>query len=390
MIAPRNGGVLFVSHDATRTGAPTNLLHFLRWYKRNGGRPFSVMLGAGGELVGEFEEVADTWSQDWSRWCPGGSRARLLSRAGLGRWSHRAQAREIRRFVGRASPALVYANSVCSAAIVDTLPLKAPILTHVHELELVLGLQSSGLLSRLLEQTSRFIACSRAVRDNLVENHGVAAERVDVVHESIPVQGTQARQSVEEARRSLGLASDALVVAGGGHLRWLKGPDLFVQLARSVSQLHANVFFVWIGGGSREDLANFDHDVRRAGLEGTVRRVGPVNNVADYLAVADVFVLPSREDSFPLICLEAAACGKPIVCFADAGGMPEFVEDDCGFVVPYLDLAAMAARLVRLIESPDCRLRMGAAARQKVTGRHDLSVAGPRIADIIERVIEAC
>jgi hypothetical protein len=48
-------GILFVSHDATRSGAPIVLLHFLRWFKKNSNRPFAVLLQAGGELVDDFE-----------------------------------------------------------------------------------------------------------------------------------------------------------------------------------------------------------------------------------------------------------------------------------------------------------------------------------------------
>jgi glycosyltransferase involved in cell wall biosynthesis len=85
--------------------------------------------------------------------------------------------------------------------------------------------------------------------------------------------------------------------------------------------------------------------------------------------------------------LEAAALEKPIICFAGAGGMPEFVEDDCGFVVPYLDITAMAERVACLLDSPECRLKMGEAACRKVAQRHDISVAAPRIMEIIERTI---
>src|SRR2546425_8840604 len=99
-------------------------------------------------------------------------------------------------------------------------------------------------------------------------------------------------------------------------------------------------------------------------------------------AAADVFVLTSREDPYPLVCLEAAALEKPIVCFANAGGASEFVEKDCGFVVPYLDMLAMADRIVSLIDSADRRRTMGTAARRKVKERHDVSRAAPHIADI--------
>jgi glycosyltransferase involved in cell wall biosynthesis len=82
---------------------------------------------------------------------------------------------------------------------------------------------------------------------------------------------------------------------------------------------------------------------------------------ADYMAAADVFVLTSREDPYPLVCLEAAALEKPIVCFEGGGGTPEFVEADCGFVVPYLDIIGMADRVISLLDSPDCRDNLGAS-----------------------------
>jgi glycosyltransferase involved in cell wall biosynthesis len=134
-------------------------------------------------------------------------------------------------------------------------------------------------------------------------------------------------------------------------------------------------------------MAQFEHDVRLAGLTEKVRYTGAVLKPADYLAAADVFVLTSREDPYPLVCLEAAALAKPIVCFAGAGGMPEFVEEDCGFVVPYLDIMAMADRVVPLLDSLECRVTMGSAARRKVMQRHDIGRAAPRIMEIIERTI---
>jgi glycosyltransferase involved in cell wall biosynthesis len=87
------------------------------------------------------------------------------------------------------------------------------------------------------------------------------------------------------------------------------------------------------------------------------------------------------------VCLEAAALAKPIVCFAGAGGMPEFVEEDCGFVVPYLDLTAMADSIVSLLDSSESRTTLGAAARRKVTERHDINRTAPRILEIMERTL---
>ena len=60
---------------------------------------------------------------------------------------------------------------------------------------------------------------------------------------------------------------------------------------------------------------------------------------------------------------------------------------DCGFVVPYLDIESMANRVITLLDRPDCRTKMGIAARRKVSERHDISVAAPRIMEIIEKTI---
>lgn len=380
-------GILFVSHDATRTGAPIALLHFLRWFKRNSNRPFSVLLSRGGELTADFEKLADTWSINCGRWRREALRTRFLMAGGLGAWPRHAETREVQRFAARCSPALVYVNSIASPGIIDMLAPRVPILTHVHELETYFRTHPSGPLSCLLAQTSQLIACSNAVKENLTREHGVAPRRVETVHESIPVEQTRGDRTREQVLQELRIPSDALLVVGSGTADWRKGPDLFIQLARVVSQRRPSVYFAWVGGGSLSELAQLEHDIRVAGLDDKIRLTGSVTAPADYFAAADIFTLTSREDPYPLVCLEAAALQKPIVCFAGAGGMPEFVEEDCGFVVPYLDIMAMADRVVCLLDSSDCRLTMGAAARRKVAQRHDISQAAPRILEIIERTI---
>jgi len=381
------GGILFVSHDATRTGAPIALLHFLRWFKRNGNRPFSVLLGGGGELVADFEKLAETWSMDRSRWRPDALRTDLLLAVGHGAWARRAEERDAQKFAARCPPALVYVNSIASARVIELLAPRVPILTHVHELETYFRTHPSGPLSCLLAQTRQFIACSNAVKENLIREHGVAPRRVETVHESIPVEPTRGDRTREQVLQELRIPADALLVIGSGTADWRKGPDLFIQLARVVSQQRPSVYFAWVGGGSLSGLAQLEHDIRLAGLGDKIRLTGGVTTPADYFAAADIFTLTSREDPYPLVCLEAAALAKPIVCFAGAGGMPEFVEDDCGFVVPYLDVAAMADRVISLLDCRSCRLTMGAAARRKVAQRHDVSQAAPRILAIIERTM---
>jgi glycosyltransferase involved in cell wall biosynthesis len=379
-------GILFVAHDASRTGAPIALLHFLRWFKKNGNRPFSVLLPSDGELFPVFAELSETWAIDRSRWCPGGMRRSLLGGIGLGGWARRFEIADIQKFAARCNPGLVYVNSIASAGSIDLLRPRVPVLTHVHELEYLFQVSATPALSRLLVETRRFIACSNAVKENLTQNHEILPERVTTVYESIPVDQVRSDRPRQQVLEELRVpAGGALFIAGGSH-NWRKGADLFLQLARIVSKLRSNAYFAWIGGSAR-DVLEIEHDTRLAGLADKVRFTGSVTKATDYFAAADAFVLTSREDPYPLVCLEAAALGKPIVCFAGAGGMPEFVDEECGFVVPYLDLAAMADRLLTLFDSPERRISLGEAARRKVTERHDISRTAPFILEIIERTL---
>lgn len=129
------------------------------------------------------------------------------------------------------------------------------------------------------------------------------------------------------------------------------------------------------------------YDVKNLGLQEYVRFLGVQPNPLDYFAACDVFTLVSREDPFPLVCLEAASVGKPIVCFDGAGGEKEFVEDDCGFVVPYLDIEAMATKVISLLNSPELCQSFSQRAKQKVRQRHQLHTAALNNLKIIKNFL---
>ena len=94
--------------------------------------------------------------------------------------------------------------------------------------------------------------------------------------------------------------------------------------------------------------------------------VGNVQSPFDYYEVLNLVALTSREDPFPVAMLEAASSGLPIVCFDNAGGAPEFVQQDAGIVVPYIDIERMADACVRILGDDELRMRLGASAKRKV------------------------
>lgn len=387
--------VLFVSHDASRTGAPILLLRFLRWLRANTKIEFEVVFRLGGELLGEFAGLAPVWHAE-----PYDGR---LARATMGvarRLGLTSSPDDVamRRMIGEISKrpfGLIYSNTVTNGRLVSRLAgLGCQVLTHVHELEWNIHQAGEENLRLVKSQTARYLACAEAVKANLVERHGVEADRIDIVHGFIEFRDVDAAvmaQARDRARSELGIPDGAYVVGACGSTTWAKSPDLFVQLAHAVHRRGPvwPVHFVWVGGGTpqNERLAELRLDAETAGVGQIVHFPGSRSNATEYFFAFDVFALVSREDSYPLVCLEAASLAKPILCFDRAGGEPEFVEEDCGFVVPYLEVETMADRTLELLASAELRHRMGERAKAKVCQRHDVSVAAPQVLDVIRGLL---
>lgn len=376
--------ILAVGHDAYPAGAQIVFLHILRWLRENHEADISLWLMADGELLDEYANVVPTRVLP-TRSAPK-STPSLMSLPGRAR--HRLRPRG-----GKLAPGsvdVIYANSAASASLAAELAAEAdcPAICHVHELDMSIR-RFAGRFREASEHLDRYIAVSRAVERNLVVNHGIEAERIDRIHEGIPLPqdvGTAQRRS--ELRTELRIPLDAFVIGGCGTVDWRKGSDVFLLVAKALTGKlpQRPVHFLWVGGKPRP-LQTVQYDLERLGLGATAHFVGQRPDPMTYFALFDAFLLPSREDPFPLVGLEAAALGVPIVCFADAGGMPEFVEDDAGYVVPYLDIEGAADRLLALANSECTRTALGRRAAEKVAERCSIDVIGPQVAAVLDRYL---
>lgn len=385
----RTQKVLFLSHSAARSGAPILLLHLLRWLKGQAEFQYEVIVRGGGDLLDEFRAVAPTRVWRGLSYFPG-----LIP----GRWRVPLAARWetllLRSILRKRQYDLVYVNTVANWQQVPFLATRSKsILWHIHELEYALRVTMGGEGWRhTFPLADRFIAVSSAVRDTLCRRFDVPEEKVDLVHAFVPFAKPSPedyRRRRQRVRRELGLGDNAFVVGGCGSLGWRKGTDLFLQIARIVQeQKRQNTHFLWVGSGLRKtDALEFTYDIGKLGLKECAHWVPNTPNAADYYCAMDVFALTSREDPFPLVMLEAGACGLPLVCFANSGGGPEFADGGAGLVVPYLNTAAFAAQLVNLQTDADLRHRLGAEAARRVQCQHTVEIQGPKLLQSIERCL---
>jgi len=112
-----------------------------------------------------------------------------------------------------------------------------------------------------------------------------------------------------------------------------------------------------------------------------------VPNIADYLSVADVLLLPSSTESFGLAALEALACEVPVIA-TRVGGLTDLVLDgETGFLFDVGDIGTMAERAIELLADPDKRRRMGARGREWAVQQYNTERVIPQYIELYQRVL---
>jgi glycosyltransferase involved in cell wall biosynthesis len=233
-------------------------------------------------------------------------------------------------------------------------------------------------------RTARWISGSKGTYDELVARVPEGVE-VWMAPEFVERPAPVSDEVRHHCRIALGARDGDLLVVGAGIATVRKAPDLFLEAALAYERLDdaPPARFVWLGG-ERDHLF---HQVReesiRLGLE-RLRFFGGVVDVVPFSAAADVMLHAARLDSFPVVCLRAAAVGTPVVGFSNAGGIPEMFGD--AFVgAPFPDIVALTA-CVHELADPVSRARAGEAQRAAVLARNTADVGGPVV---LEHLIAA-
>lgn len=151
---------------------------------------------------------------------------------------------------------------------------------------------------------------------------------------------------------------DGVVIVAVGRLNAQKGFDVLLEALTELP----DVTLLIVGGGEEHD--SLAAQAAALEVDDRVTITGWTRSVREHLARADVFVLPSRSEGFPLAIAEAMQAGLPVVA-TDVGSVPEAViHGETGILVPKDDPRSLAAALGRLVEDPTLRARMGRRGRE--------------------------
>jgi glycosyltransferase involved in cell wall biosynthesis len=203
----------------------------------------------------------------------------------------------------------------------------------------------------------------RGTEEHLAQRIGRAAQYVSVPS-GVPTAALRERAPARAAARAhLGVAPGDFVVAALGRFVPVKGFDVLVAALPRLLQAAPGARVLLIGDGpERASLAAL---AARLGVSGRITVTGATTDVGAYLAAADVFAAPSRNEGMGRALVEAMALGLPVVGAA-VGGIPAVVADGvCGRLVAAGDAEALAAALTELASDGALRAKLGAAAVER-------------------------
>lgn len=364
--------ILFISHDASRTGAPMLLKHLLVWIRDN--RPelkIDVLILQEGALDTDFKTLSDGYFNfsDYEK-----SKKNIfdtiyrkiskqLIKYNFDIHSHTTESlKEVQlsqfliHIAHQNQYDIIYANTALTIQsalkIKNNSLLKPKVFANIHELDVVLKLYTPDIY-KYINEVDTIIAGSKLVKDNLIDNYSVNPKLVEVIYDFTDYN--ELKVADETYRKK----DKCFCVGGMGALQWRKGDDLFIQIARFVKSHYSepNIKFIWVGALSSFNRVTIENELRKAGLSDSVEFVGESVDYYKYYREFDLFLLPSREDPFPLVAIEAGLNGLPIICFENSTGISEVITKGGGFVVPYLDIESMAEKIM-VYYSNNTKLKM--------------------------------
>lgn len=357
--------ILFISHDATRTGAPILLLNLIGLLQKSGQYKVRVVVKNGeGDLLDQFSRLGDMLV--WRQRKPTSVLQRLKDKLGVSREQVEHNKKAIQGWIDESE--VVVSNTITNGDLLRAFNFNKPRLVacYVHELGIAAQFYTNPQdLNAVLAICRRFLSPSEAVADFLQTQFAVESNSIRKLAYFIPGGAKDVSVSTH--------GQNALVVGIAGTLDWRKGADVLTIIVSRFFRKYpsSDVVFRWKGASLESvEYRRIMYELEKVGLLSRVELEASSGNMDAFYHSIDVLLLCSKEDPYPLVVLEAAAASKPIICFQSAGGAPEFVGNDAGDSIAYLDIESMVDALYQhLIDRASSRAK-GATAFKRYVELH--------------------
>ncbi len=228
------------------------------------------------------------------------------------------------------------------------------------------------LLERICSRrTDAVVLVSQADLDEAGQRRLAPAAKLKLVRNGIDLAELASPAFAERAAAArLRLSLEPPIIGTVSRLHRQKGVVHLMRAVPAILEAHPEGRIIVVGGGELEP--ELRAEVGRLRLDRRFALLGSRSDARELMSLFDVFVLPSLWEGLPLVLIEAAASGKPIVA-TDIGGSREIISHgETGLLVPPADPAALAAAVNRLLGDPALAARLAAAAKSSIPPRFTL------------------
>jgi glycosyltransferase involved in cell wall biosynthesis len=343
-IEETKNGMIFISHDATKTGAPLVILDLCKEYSKKNTN-FVIILMSGGELEEEFNKLAPVVNLNLS----------LFEKKDI------VVSSEILSLFGmlvKKGFNNCIANTVVSGFLAPFLDLNTINTTYlIHEMtDLIEEYHFDQGAKNIINSTADIIFSSNLVAKPFLETFS-EEERVYYI---IP-QGISEKmicKDKQNARKKIltkigSKNPNVNIILGAGLAQDRKGTDLFLNVINECYNNNKieNLEFIWLGDKDTKYKKWERKELAKLGYKAHIHFIDFVEDPSDYFGAADIFLLTSREDPLPGVALIALKNNIPLIMFENTGGIQEYISDKNGSIIPQFDTSKMTSEIIRIIES---------------------------------------
>lgn len=241
------------------------------------------------------------------------------------------------------------------------------------------GITKKDIFHRLIyNRVNKAFAISSMIKENLIASTPLNPQKVFLLHNGIDTgRFDPSVVDSKTVRKEFNIGTDEIVVGMMGRFSPGKGHEEFIRAAEIISTKHPNVQFMIVGEASKgEDIyySSVRELVNSLKLNEKIIFTGFRTDTPEVIAAMDIFIFPSRDESFGLTLVEAMSMSKPTICTNASGVLDIAIDNKTSFFFERENVNQLVEKIEMLINTAELRKQFGVAGRERAIKYFDMSI----------------